>query len=207
MTENQIIEISRASAESDVTFLGFLVCENKMKKETPAVIQELNNANINSLMVTGDNPLTAISVARECHMIPNNTEVYLFEKENSKKKMFHLKMIGLVSIDESLDYNGFGNDNLDDFFKTVETIKKIEKMCFAVTGESFEFLQGLLMNKIYEGLIKEFLKKTIVYSRMKPHNKSQLILYLRGENHFVLMTGGIILFFLGVGTDIFLFDR
>jgi len=204
MTENQIIEISRGSAESDVTFLGFLVCENKMKKETPAVIQELNNAKINLVMVTGDNPLTAISVARESHMIPNNAEVYLFEKENPKKKMFHLKMIG---VDESLDYNGFGKDNLDNFFKAVETINKNEKMCFAVTGESFEFLQELLMNKIYEGLIKEFLKKTIVYSRMKPHNKSQLILYLRGENHFVLMTGGIILFFLGVGTDIFLFDR
>ena len=87
MTANQIIEVSRASAENNISFLGFLVCENKMKKETPNVIKQLNNAKINSLMVTGDNPLTAISVAKECKMISEGFDVYLLEKENPKKKV------------------------------------------------------------------------------------------------------------------------
>jgi cation-transporting ATPase 13A3/4/5 len=38
--------------------------ENKLKKETNAIIQELNECKIRTLMATGDNVLTAISVAR-----------------------------------------------------------------------------------------------------------------------------------------------
>lgn len=45
----------------DFVFLGFLVCENKMKNESVMVIKEMNNAKINSLIVAGNNQLTAIN--------------------------------------------------------------------------------------------------------------------------------------------------
>jgi cation-transporting ATPase 13A3/4/5 len=38
--------------------------ENKLKTETNGIIKELNNCKIRTLMATGDNVLTAISVAR-----------------------------------------------------------------------------------------------------------------------------------------------
>ena len=42
---------------------------NQMKPGSDEVIEELNNANISSVMATGDNILTAISVARQTKIL------------------------------------------------------------------------------------------------------------------------------------------
>ena len=63
------MRIERADCEKQLTFLGLLVMENKLKKETSGVIKELNEAKIRTIMATGDNVLTAISVARQCSIL------------------------------------------------------------------------------------------------------------------------------------------
>lgn len=65
----RVQKLTRAEAESDLEFLGFIVFENKLKPSTSRVISELNQAGIRNIMCTGDNILTAVSVARECKMI------------------------------------------------------------------------------------------------------------------------------------------
>jgi P-type E1-E2 ATPase len=55
---------NRSQMEIDIIFSGFIVMENKLKAETPGVLQELAKAGLRVVMVTGDNPLTAISVSR-----------------------------------------------------------------------------------------------------------------------------------------------
>lgn len=62
-------KMTRTDAESDLEFLGFIIFENKLKPSTAGVISELNEAGIRNVMCTGDNILTAISVARECNML------------------------------------------------------------------------------------------------------------------------------------------
>ena len=62
-------KMSRSEAESDLEFVGFFIFENKLKPSTAGVIHELNDAGIRNVMCTGDNILTAISVARECSLI------------------------------------------------------------------------------------------------------------------------------------------
>ena len=51
--------------------------QNKLKEATTGVIQTLNKANIRTVMATGDNVLTAISVARECNIVEAEVEVFL----------------------------------------------------------------------------------------------------------------------------------
>ena len=55
--------INRDDIESDLTFLGLLVMENKMKSVTKEVIETLQRCEVKTIMATGDNVLTAISVA------------------------------------------------------------------------------------------------------------------------------------------------
>ena len=55
--------VERSEVESDVIFLGLLVMENKMKPVTTGVIQTLLDCKVDTIMATGDNVLTAISVA------------------------------------------------------------------------------------------------------------------------------------------------
>src|ERR1700683_2345870 len=67
---------SREQAESDLRFLGLIIFENKLKPGTAPAIQTLRAAHLACRMVTGDNPRTAISVARECGLISQSAHVF-----------------------------------------------------------------------------------------------------------------------------------
>ena len=69
--------LKREDVESDLIFLGLLVLENKMKDETNTVIKTLQECEVATIMATGDNVLTAISIARQCGMIAKLDLVYL----------------------------------------------------------------------------------------------------------------------------------
>jgi magnesium-transporting ATPase (P-type) len=71
--------VTRDEVESGLQFLGFLIMQNKLKPVTSGVIEQLNHANIRTIMATGDNVLTAISVGRECKIIDPHSEVFLGE--------------------------------------------------------------------------------------------------------------------------------
>jgi len=69
--------LKRAEAESGLTFLGFIIFENKLKPSTTGVLAKLRDARIRRVMCTGDNILTAISVARECELVSKDGYVFV----------------------------------------------------------------------------------------------------------------------------------
>lgn len=73
----KVQKMRRNEAESDLTFVGFIIFENKLKTSTTGVIDELTDAGIRKIMCTGDNILTAISVARECHLIERTAHCFV----------------------------------------------------------------------------------------------------------------------------------
>ena len=70
-------KMRRQDAECDLDFLGFIIFENKLKPSTTGVIDELNDADIREIMCTGDNILTAISVARECNLVNRTAHCFI----------------------------------------------------------------------------------------------------------------------------------
>ncbi|KAF5026028.1 hypothetical protein F66182_1883 [Fusarium sp. NRRL 66182] len=70
-------KMTRSDVESNLDFVGFIVFENKLKPTTAGVIEELLASNIGTVMVTGDNILTAISVARECGLMDRNAHCFV----------------------------------------------------------------------------------------------------------------------------------
>ena len=70
-------KMTRNEVESDLDFVGFIVFENKLKPTTAAVLEELLASNIGAVMVTGDNILTAISVARECGLMDREAHCFV----------------------------------------------------------------------------------------------------------------------------------
>jgi cation-transporting ATPase 13A2 len=63
-------------AESGLRFLGLVIFENKLKPGTTPAIHSLRAAHLACRMITGDNPLTAVSVARECGLISEAAHVF-----------------------------------------------------------------------------------------------------------------------------------
>lgn len=78
--------VSRQDIEENLKFLGLLTLGNLLKPETIPVIEKLSKACIRTVMVTGDNMLTAISVANECGMISSQDKTILLQVEGNKKK-------------------------------------------------------------------------------------------------------------------------
>jgi len=56
--------LKREDAECDLEFLGLLIMENKLKPESNGILETLKECDVRAVMATGDNVLTAISVAR-----------------------------------------------------------------------------------------------------------------------------------------------
>ncbi|SPB48979.1 unnamed protein product [Aspergillus niger] len=73
----RVQKMARADAECDLEFLGFIIFENKLKPNTAETVAELNKAGIRNIMCTGDNILTAVSVARECGLISGDEQCFV----------------------------------------------------------------------------------------------------------------------------------
>ena len=58
--------------------------ENKLKPVSTSIIDKLSDAKIRSIMVTGDNALTAISVGRSCHIVKKHNRVFLGDLDDNQ---------------------------------------------------------------------------------------------------------------------------
>ena len=78
---SQLQTMTRDEAETNIVFLGFLIMQNKLKDATTPSIQTLNEANIRTIMATGDNVLTAVSVGKQCNIINDTSNVFIADVE------------------------------------------------------------------------------------------------------------------------------
>lgn len=92
MTYPKIQRISREKIENELEFLGFVILENRLKPDSEQVIKILNDANIRTIMVTGDNILTAVSVAKDCDMIAEDQSIIIVNsrwKNDEEAEIFY----------------------------------------------------------------------------------------------------------------------
>lgn len=66
-----VASLSRTEVESKLTLLGCLIFANRLKADTKSAIDSLTSARCRCVIATGDNPLTAMAVAKECGLIQN----------------------------------------------------------------------------------------------------------------------------------------
>lgn len=73
----KVQKMTRSDAECNLEFVGFIIFENKLKPTTAGVISELGQAGIRNIVCTGDNILTAVSVARECAVLGPDEQCFI----------------------------------------------------------------------------------------------------------------------------------
>ena len=99
----KINTLKREQVEFDLKFLGLILLNNELKRETVPTINTLHNARIKTIMATGDNPLTAISVAREWGIVDSSLPVYLGELVTLKSGEKILTWNNVDKFDSKLD--------------------------------------------------------------------------------------------------------
>lgn len=79
ISASEVNSITRDSLEYDLKFVGTVNFKNQLREESVAVIEELTEGDISSTMVTGDNTLTGICIAKESGLIKAEDKI-LFGK-------------------------------------------------------------------------------------------------------------------------------
>ncbi|XP_072475002.1 polyamine-transporting ATPase 13A3 isoform X2 [Notamacropus eugenii] len=187
LTWHKIQNINRDAIESNMDFMGLIIMQNKLKKETPAVLEDLRKARIRTVMVTGDNMLTAISVARDCGMILPQDKVIIADglppKDGQVAKInWHYadtlatKCTSSPEIDSEEIPIKLAHDSLEDLQMT--------PYHFAMNGKSFSVIL-----EHFQDLVPKLVLHGTVFARMAPDQKTQLVEALQNVDYYVGMCG------------------
>uniref|UniRef100_A0A914C2A8 Cation-transporting ATPase n=1 Tax=Acrobeloides nanus TaxID=290746 RepID=A0A914C2A8_9BILA len=175
-------KVKRELIECQLTMLGLIVMENRVKKQTVGVINQLNRAHIRTIMVTGDNLLTAMSVARECGIIRPNKKAFLLEATNNKsstgKTLLSLRQ-SVSSSEEVLETDDSSWDAEAELGHLVQSSYHL-----AIAGPTFS-----VITHEYPELLDQLVCVCDVYARMSPDQKQQLINSLQEVDYTVAMCG------------------
>jgi cation-transporting P-type ATPase 13A2 len=75
-------KVERDKLECNMIFLGLMIVQNKLKSQTKPSIDLLHEARLKMVMATGDNILTAISVAKDCMLVKPESTIFMIELQN-----------------------------------------------------------------------------------------------------------------------------
>ncbi|XP_072264310.1 polyamine-transporting ATPase 13A3 [Pyxicephalus adspersus] len=182
---HKVQNISRDAIENNMTFLGLIIMQNKLKPETPGVLEDLRKANIRMVMVTGDNMLTAISVARDCGMILPHDKVIVAEALPPKDGQ--AATINWHYAD-AMPRNSLNPINTEDTpMKSVNDALDEDLTVdyhFAMNGKSFSVIM-----EHFQDLLPKLVLHGTVFARMAPDQKTQLVEELQKVDYYVGMCG------------------
>ncbi|KAL1619491.1 hypothetical protein SLS56_010128 [Neofusicoccum ribis] len=171
----KVQKMKREEAESNLDFVGFIIFENKLKPTTTGIINELSQAGIRKVMCTGDNILTAISVARECNLIDKTAHCFIphFVEGDSRTPLACLAW-------ESIDNPAFQLDEntlkplpppAEEDASLPYDISNLRNYSVAVSGDVFRWIIDYASEKV----LREMLVCGQVFARMSPDEKHELV--------------------------------
>ena len=171
-----IQNLPRSAIDTELDFLGLVVFENPIKPVSRTSIETLKHGGVRSIMATGDNLNTAVSVARDVNIIESMQTIHELRVENGQ----------LMS-------NMIGEKTKQVPSKSEEktTTVAIEQgkpsgleYCCALTGPVYSEIKKNLPH-----LLSNVLMSANVYARMSPIEKTSLVEDLKLIGYCVGMCG------------------
>ncbi|XP_030015229.1 probable cation-transporting ATPase 13A3 [Sphaeramia orbicularis] len=182
---HKVQTLSRDLIENNMEFLGLIIMQNKIKQETAGVLRDLHQANIRTLMVTGDNMLTAISVARDCGMIRPHEKVIIADAVSPKD--CHPATITWHYTEnpaQTAKNNQSVEITLEEDGGVTHHPPHGQSYHFAVSGRAFAVIM-----EHFPQLVPKLILGATVFARMAPDQKTQLVEVLQSINYTVGMCG------------------
>ncbi|KXN85349.1 hypothetical protein AN958_11449 [Leucoagaricus sp. SymC.cos] len=179
--------MKREQAESGLRFLGLIIFENRLKPGTTPAIQQLRGAHLACRMITGDNPLTAVSVARECSLIGQVAHVFApaFTRGNTSSPASTIEWTCMDDSQWKLDSYSL-KPLTPPPHHTVESDEiNYQDYSLVVTGDIFRWM----INFAPLETLQRMLVKTQIFARMSPDEKNEIVERLQTLGYTVLMCG------------------
>ncbi|WFD31077.1 hypothetical protein MSPP1_002108 [Malassezia sp. CBS 17886] len=179
--------IPREQAEHGLQFLGLIIFENKLKPGTAPAIGTLRDAHIACKMATGDNPRTAISVARECGILGQSTTVFLADFVRGSPAHPGDVALRWTSTDDSqvlLNPDTLKPLELDPLAMDLDD-QRVQNYELVLTGDVFRWMTDYAPIE----LVRRMLIKGTIFARMSPDEKHDLVDRLQELGYIVAMCG------------------
>jgi manganese-transporting P-type ATPase len=159
---------SRAAAEQQLRFVGFVAFTCRVRKDTAMCVQNLRMGGNTVIMATGDALLTAVHVAQEVGITTTAKKGILI----------------LDSIDSKLQWTDYDSGERSQVPFSAETISKVsDDYDLCVTGATLTAAV-----EAHPSLCK-VMDKFVVYARMRPDEKERVILNMKNAGRVCLMCG------------------
>ncbi|PAA78174.1 hypothetical protein BOX15_Mlig020920g1 [Macrostomum lignano] len=162
-------KLNRGEFEYDLQFLGLLVMENRLKPETVGSIGTLLGAKIRPVMVTGDNILTALSVARECGIIADTEAAVIVQTSDGPNG-------------PNVNFVVYGDPRRR--VTEAAVLSPSSPYRLAISGASWQAVR-----QHFSQLIPRLAVCGAVFARFSPVQKSQLVECLQELGYTVAMCG------------------
>ncbi|KAL0958887.1 hypothetical protein HGRIS_014206 [Hohenbuehelia grisea] len=169
MSVDKIRALPRDEVERGLVFAGFLVFHCPLKEDAVASLKMLADSSHRCIMITGDNPLTAVHVARDVEIVDRETLI-LDLKENPAHDLDFVwrtideRKIIPVNPEEPLDTSLF-----DDY-----------DIC--LTGHAIKAFES-------RPSWTDLVQNTWVYARVSPIQKETILTTLKSLGYITLMAG------------------
>ncbi|KAE8215245.1 hypothetical protein CF327_g1466 [Tilletia walkeri] len=177
--------LRREQAESGLRFLGLIIFENKLKEGSEPAIATLRQADIICKMVTGDNPQTAVSVARECGMVEESAHVFMptFVEGSSRHPNAVIEWTSLD--DDSVHLDSYTLKLQEDPRNMDMAELDVQDYHLALTGDVFHWMVDFAPLET----LRRMLIKGTIFARMSPDEKHELVERLQVLGYTVGMCG------------------
>lgn len=167
---------NRAACEKDLTFLALFMFQNKLKEDTADAIALLKDGDCRCTMITGDNILTGVYIAKECGLINAKESKVLYGSVGDGQKDTELKVM-----EEGTQKRGSESENLLAESKDNDVIWKTEEGALTQipddVGESTSTYELAVSGAAFRILVRKkklnakLLQGIRVFARMTPQDK------------------------------------
>jgi len=167
--QHKINNLKREEVEAGLTFAGFLVLQCPLKEDAMSSVRMLNESSHRCVMITGDNPLTAVHVARQVEIV--DREVLILDAPEHDDSGENLVW---RSVDDKINIPVDPSKPLDR--------KIVQEKDLCVTGYALAKYKD-------QAAFPQLLRHTWVYARVSPKQKEDILLGLKDAGYTTLMCG------------------
>ncbi|KAK4172373.1 putative type V cation-transporting ATPase [Triangularia setosa] len=167
---SRINDLKREKVESELTFAGFLVLQCPLKDDAKEAVRMLNESSHRVVMITGDNPLTAVHVAKEVEIVDRDVLIL----DSPEHSVHGEEKLVWRSVDDKVQIEVDPTKPID------PEIIKTKDLC----------VTGYALSKFKDQVgWKTLLRYTWVYARVSPKQKEDILLGLKDMGYYTLMAG------------------
>ncbi|KAF7789236.1 hypothetical protein EIP86_000177 [Pleurotus ostreatoroseus] len=169
MNTDKINKITRDQVEISLTFVGFLVFHCPLKADAVDTLKMLVDSSHRCIMITGDNPLTAVHVARDVEIV--DRDVLILDVKDSAGSQSDLVW---RTVDESKVIPVDPAEPLD--------MSLLAEYDICMTGAAVKQFES---RPAWDVLVEH----TWVYARVSPSQKEHILTTLKSLGYTTLMAG------------------